>query len=204
MYSTSLPSLIQHIIMQCSRGDSAPISVGLIIPDRRAGSSRFQCKSQKSQVRRQHGVYHFCLLPATQQATSWTSISTSRQTQYKLNSTGRPVYRSHHGFGPLRNLKSIPKIVDFGLSTTLSQDDDHYCAPEVILGCGWTMSADVWNMVFWYLCSQALTCTVLWLICGCGCEWQLWYLIQGKDLFRQVYDIHGQYARCEGTNGLNG
>lgn len=36
MYSTSLPSPMQHIIMQCSRGDSAPISVGLIIPDRRA------------------------------------------------------------------------------------------------------------------------------------------------------------------------
>jgi serine/threonine protein kinase len=75
--------------------------------------------------------------------------------QYKIDSTGRSVYRSHNEFGPLRKVKNIPKIVDFGLSTRLDSEDewgiypiqpDHYRAPEVILGCGWKMSADIWNL----------------------------------------------------------
>ena len=58
-------------------------------------------------------------------------------------------------FGPLRSLRNIPKIVDFGMSTKLDCDDDWgvypiqpdaYRAPEVILGCGWRMSADIWNL----------------------------------------------------------
>ncbi|KAF7118433.1 hypothetical protein CNMCM5793_007950 [Aspergillus hiratsukae] len=98
--------------------------------------------------------------------------------QYKIDSTGRPVYRCHNDFGPLRNLVNIPKIVDFGLATRLDCDDwgiypiqpDHYRAPEVILGCGWRMSADIWNL------------GVL-----------LWDIMQGKELFQQVYDKQGQY-----------
>jgi serine/threonine protein kinase len=75
---------------------------------------------------------------------------------YKIDSTGRPVYRCHNDFGPLRKIKSIlPKIVDFGLATRLPDADDcgiypiqpdHYRAPEVILGCGWRTSADIWNL----------------------------------------------------------
>jgi serine/threonine protein kinase len=74
---------------------------------------------------------------------------------YKIDSTGR-VYRCHNDFGPLRKIKSIlPKIVDFGLATRLPDADDcgiypiqpdHYRAPEVILGCGWRTSADIWNL----------------------------------------------------------
>ncbi|KKZ65630.1 hypothetical protein EMCG_08537 [[Emmonsia] crescens] len=99
--------------------------------------------------------------------------------QYKIDSTGRPVYRCHNDFGPLRKLGNIPKIVDFGSSIRLdAQDDwgvypiepDHYRAPEVILGCGWRMSADIWNF------------GVL-----------LWDIIQGKTLFRQIHDTRGQY-----------
>ncbi|RHZ60663.1 hypothetical protein CDV55_105267 [Aspergillus turcosus] len=98
--------------------------------------------------------------------------------QYKTDSTGRPVYRCHNNFGPLRNLKNIPKIVDFGLATRLDCDDwgiypiqpDHYRAPEVILGCGWRMSADIWNL------------GVL-----------IWDIMQGKELFQQVHDKQGRY-----------
>ena len=75
--------------------------------------------------------------------------------EYKVDHTGRPVYRCHNDFGPLRKLRSIPKIVDFGLSTKLDSENgqdfypiqpDHYRAPEVILGCGWDTAADIWNL----------------------------------------------------------
>lgn len=74
---------------------------------------------------------------------------------YKIDSTGRRVYLSYNDFGPLKNLRSIPQIVDFGLATRLEEDDDwgiwpiqpdHYRAPEVVLGIGWQMPADIWNL----------------------------------------------------------
>lgn len=72
-----------------------------------------------------------------------------------VDSTGRPVYQSCNNFGPLKSLRSIPQLVDFGLATRLEEDDgwgvwpiqpDHYRAPEVILGNGWQMPADIWNL----------------------------------------------------------
>lgn len=75
--------------------------------------------------------------------------------QYKPDPSGRPIYLCQNDFGPLRKLNNIPKIVDFGLSTRLDKQDDygvypiqpdHYRAPEVILGCRWNMSADIWNL----------------------------------------------------------
>lgn len=86
--------------------------------------------------------------------------------QHKTDPTsGRAVYRCHNDFGPLdwRALKNMfPKIVDYGLATWLNDDNrerktgkrevgihpiqpDHYRAPEVILGCGWDFSTDIWN-----------------------------------------------------------
>ncbi|KAK9367918.1 kinase-like domain-containing protein [Lipomyces kononenkoae] len=99
--------------------------------------------------------------------------------RYKVDSTGRPVYRCRNDFGPLRNVKVLPKIVDFGLSTRLGCHDDwgiypiqpdHYRAPEVVLGCGWKMRADIWNLGI-----------------------LLWDIIQGEELFHQVRDIQGHY-----------
>ncbi|TPX24725.1 hypothetical protein DIZ76_010161 [Coccidioides immitis] len=98
---------------------------------------------------------------------------------YKIDSTGRPVYRCHNDFGPLRKINNIiPKIVDFGLATRLDCDDcgiypiqpDHYRAPEVILGCGWRTSADIWNLGI-----------------------LIWDIMQGQELFHQVYDKQGHY-----------
>ncbi|KAE8366750.1 CMGC protein kinase [Aspergillus caelatus] len=100
--------------------------------------------------------------------------------EYKIDSIGRPVYRRHNDFGPLRQLRNIiPKIADFGHCARLDCDDDwgiypiqpdHYRAPDIVLGCGWRMSTDIWNL-------GAI----------------LWDLIEGKELFSQVYDEEGQY-----------
>lgn len=77
--------------------------------------------------------------------------------QYKLDSTGRPVYLCHNDFGDLRDTfpAAIPQIVDMGSSARLDRDGvhgvlpiqpDNYRAPEVVLDCGWEMSADIWNL----------------------------------------------------------
>lgn len=75
--------------------------------------------------------------------------------QYKTDPTGRPIYLCHNEFGPLKNLKAIPQIVDFGQTNKLDAENkygvypiqtDYYRAPEVILGCGWRMNADIWNL----------------------------------------------------------
>ena len=93
--------------------------------------------------------------------------------QYKLDAiTGRTVYRCHNDFGLLdgKSLKHIvPKIADFGLATELNNkvrihiiQADCYRAPEVILGCGWDSSADIWNfgVMVRICCSGVLsTCT---------------------------------------------
>ncbi|KAJ6004950.1 hypothetical protein N7540_012749 [Penicillium herquei] len=99
---------------------------------------------------------------------------------FKIDSTGRPVYQSRRDFGPLKGLQSIPQLVDFGLATRLPENDDWgvwpiqpdpYRAPEVILGNGWQMEADIWNL------------GVL-----------LWDMIAGKELFQHIYDQEG---RCD-------
>ncbi|BCS30544.1 putative protein kinase [Aspergillus puulaauensis] len=100
-------------------------------------------------------------------------------TPYRIDATGRPIYLSCNDFGPLKGLRSIPQLVDFGLATRLEEEDDwgvwpiqpdHYRAPEVILGNGWQMPADIWNI------------GVL-----------LWDLIGGEELFRHIHDQQGRY-----------
>ena len=67
---------------------------------------------------------------------------------------GRTVYLSHNLFGPMRSFKVVPKITDFGLarrgdfSPMMRQpiQPPLYHAPEVILGTGWSYSADIWNL----------------------------------------------------------
>lgn len=64
------------------------------------------------------------------------------------------VSRSRNGFGTLRSLRSVPKIVDFGLARqgdgpdTLTRPIQAplYHAPEVLLGTGWSYDADIWNL----------------------------------------------------------
>ena len=74
---------------------------------------------------------------------------------HKIDTTGRPVYRCHNNIGPLKKLVNVPKLVDFGSSMKLERENYRgiypiqpapYRAPEIILGCGWRMSADIWNL----------------------------------------------------------
>lgn len=70
------------------------------------------------------------------------------------------VYLSHNDFGPLQIIngtpalmKMCPKITDFGLAQRgdrprplLHPIQPAGChAPEVLLGTGWSYSADIWN-----------------------------------------------------------
>ncbi|KKZ62330.1 hypothetical protein EMCG_00404 [[Emmonsia] crescens] len=116
-----------------------------------------------------------------------TNLRMQRKTDL---TTGRDVYRCHNDVGPLdwRELRKVlPKIVDFGLATWLKSDNregkvgkgevgihpiqpDHYRAPEVILGCGWSFSTDIWN--FGVLA---------------------WDIIECTELFRHVHDVQGRY-----------
>jgi len=67
---------------------------------------------------------------------------------------GRSIYQSHNDFGRLKSLRVLPMIADFGLAELGDGPEPlrHpiqpplYHAPEVILGTGWTYSADIWNL----------------------------------------------------------
>ncbi|KAK2767599.1 hypothetical protein FQN54_003757, partial [Arachnomyces sp. PD_36] len=98
---------------------------------------------------------------------------------YKIDSAGRHVYRRQNNFGPIRKLANIiPMIADFGNAEQLEPgyqgvypiQADHYRAPEVILGYGWSSSTDIWNL------------GVL-----------VWDMVEGTELFRRVYDARGRY-----------
>ncbi|OJJ98381.1 hypothetical protein ASPACDRAFT_122190 [Aspergillus aculeatus ATCC 16872] len=108
----------------------------------------------------------------------FTALQLQMPMDYKIDYAGRYVYLCHNEFGPLRKVRNIPKIVDFGSAIKLNPDakciwpiqPHHYRAPEVILGCGWNTGADVWNMGI-----------------------LLWNLLQGSNLYTQVYDAQGYY-----------
>lgn len=68
----------------------------------------------------------------------------------------RVVYRSNNLFGLLKRERFgfiWPKITDFGSAQRGDIDQPliipiqprQYCAPEVLLGTGWSYSADIWN-----------------------------------------------------------
>ncbi|KAK7423335.1 hypothetical protein QQX98_001126 [Neonectria punicea] len=69
----------------------------------------------------------------------------------------RVVYRCQNNFGDVQDksilLKMTPKLADFGLAQDGSRpgpfinpiQPDRYHAPEVLLGTGWSYSADIWN-----------------------------------------------------------
>jgi serine/threonine-protein kinase SRPK3 len=68
---------------------------------------------------------------------------------------GRTVYLCHNNFGDCDGKSALkkmsPKITDFGLAQRGDQpalhpiQPDHCHAPEVLLGTGWSYSADIWN-----------------------------------------------------------
>ena len=92
-------------------------------------------------------------------------INQQQPMQYKVDGSGRTIYRCHNDFSPLDASKiknMFPKLVDFGLTTRLDKpptlsgmvgeqlgiyliQPDYYRAPEVILGCGWDFKTDIWK-----------------------------------------------------------
>ncbi|KAG5205245.1 CMGC protein kinase [Trichophyton interdigitale] len=95
------------------------------------------------------------------------------------SNNGNTVYLSHNDFGPVRSYYILPKITDFGLahhqkdSSLLSRhpiQPDQYRAPEVILGAGWTYSADIWNVGL-----------------------LMWNMLESRDLFTSLLDDQGNY-----------
>ncbi|CAK4033103.1 CMGC kinase [Lecanosticta acicola] len=89
--------------------------------------------------------------------------------------TGRRIYQSRSDFGPLQSYITPPVIgdldsaedVDMGAHPT---QPDVYRAPEVVLGWGWSSSADIWNLGH-----------------------LVWTLASGKDLFTSLYTEKGTY-----------
>ncbi|UKZ83811.1 hypothetical protein TrVFT333_011624 [Trichoderma virens FT-333] len=68
---------------------------------------------------------------------------------------GRVIYLSQEDFDPLRGSRLLPKLADFNLSFPgLNGDLDHlsaiqshrFRAPEVLLGCPWSYSVDIWSL----------------------------------------------------------
>ncbi|KAL2753058.1 hypothetical protein ACRALDRAFT_1045064 [Sodiomyces alcalophilus JCM 7366] len=68
---------------------------------------------------------------------------------------GRVTYLSQDDFGSLQGGRLLPKLSDFNLSFPgLPGDKGHlsaiqshrYRAPEVLLGCPWSYSVDIWNL----------------------------------------------------------
>lgn len=68
---------------------------------------------------------------------------------------GRDVFLSRDDFGPFQGSRFIPALADFNLcypgvgdnqGLYLPIQSHRYRAPEVIMGCPWTYSVDIWNL----------------------------------------------------------
>ena len=75
---------------------------------------------------------------------------------------GRFIY-AHRNFGVLKRPPGRPKISDFGLAFESAGphyhaiQPVHFHAPEVILGAGWSFSADIWNLGVLVCCYTQLS-----------------------------------------------
>ncbi|TPX14896.1 uncharacterized protein E0L32_005005 [Thyridium curvatum] len=67
---------------------------------------------------------------------------------------GRITYLSQDDFGPLQGSSLFPKLADFnltvpglpgGLGHVFAIQSHRFRGPEVLLGCAWSYSADIWN-----------------------------------------------------------
>ncbi|KAL4798375.1 kinase-like domain-containing protein [Aspergillus venezuelensis] len=99
---------------------------------------------------------------------------------HKLDYDGRPVYHQCNDFGPLRRGGGMPRFIDLGSAQRFTNREsfgimpfqlDCYRSPEMILGCGYRPSADVWNFGV-----------------------MLWDLIEGKNLFTQIHNEDYGYS----------
>ncbi|GAB7356018.1 hypothetical protein MBLNU459_g6639t1 [Dothideomycetes sp. NU459] len=94
----------------------------------------------------------------------------------------RRIFQSVNNFGPLRSHIVAPTIADFGLAQDHSDSEfgvhpiqpDHYRAPEVLLGWGWSYSADIWNLGV-----------------------MIWNLVGNQDLFTSLHSSEGTYSAAK-------
>lgn len=79
----------------------------------------------------------------------------SAQPRHIRTEDGRETYLSQGDFGPLQGSRLLPQLADFNLAFPgladghfhLSAIQSHrFRAPEVILGCPWSYSVDIWNL----------------------------------------------------------
>ncbi|RMD40228.1 hypothetical protein DV735_g4902, partial [Chaetothyriales sp. CBS 134920] len=77
------------------------------------------------------------------------------QPKHIRSEDGRETYLSQGDFGPLQGTRLLPKLGDFNLAFPgLAEGNGHlaaiqshrFRAPEVILGCPWSYSVDIWNL----------------------------------------------------------
>lgn len=82
------------------------------------------------------------------------SLTTNPQPRHVRADDGHVIYLSQDDFGPLRGNMVLPALADFnqsfpgldGNKVHLSPIQSHrYRAPEVLLGCPWSYSVDIWN-----------------------------------------------------------
>lgn len=80
----------------------------------------------------------------------------SKTPMLKKQRDGYSIYQSHNQFGPLQPRLGpiVPVIADFGYAHWITDSEpqinpiqpNNYRSPEVILGTGWSYSADIWNL----------------------------------------------------------
>ena len=113
----------------------------------------------------------------------------------------RIIYLSHNNFGQLKDVRLLPniypKITDFGLAQRgdgpeplihpIQPDQCH--APEVILGTGWSYSADLWN--FGIMVSNISSPLKRPESDHLP---KVWDLLAGETLFQGVGDVKGAYS----------
>ena len=79
-----------------------------------------------------------------------------QKSTYKFKDSDRPVCLSASNFRPLSKPGTPPCMTDFDIAQDMRSSEDsfcvhiiqpdHYRAPEVLLGGGWSYSADIWNL----------------------------------------------------------
>lgn len=74
---------------------------------------------------------------------------------WKESKSRHPIFESRNDFGNLKAFDLIPKLADFGCAERGDVEGckwvhpiqpNAYRAPEVLLGTGWSYSADIWNL----------------------------------------------------------
>ncbi|GMG25307.1 unnamed protein product [Aspergillus oryzae var. brunneus] len=110
----------------------------------------------------------------------------------KIGPDGRTIYLSRNNYGPTLKTTGIITITDFDLFVNGDRPNNGciqaeiYRAPEVILDAWFTYSADIWSLgvMVWSTKSLHVLCLLF--------DNQLWDLLEGKKLFKDVDPLHDQ------------